>query len=1005
MRMLYRAFFIVILCSVLAIPAIAGTEDILRNIDECHLIISGKKSGNPADARKELQQLLKDLSKEEGYEQVGKAANLFIGAMADLKGPLEDYYKNYNRLEAGTAYLPKEVRLAEIASQVKGLKEFVADRNVQLPIEGMDTQKARAVYEFGERMVAISGLLGDDPEPAGKKLSGNLKALGSLMSNLGGSVPLIGSIIAGYGDVLTGMVDALDSLEKRLNAQNPWINEATRGAFGNNMMIAWQHQVGRDLTPVLGMRDVYYDTDAIYGAVWLYHDGGEHIDRETGKKFAGNFIPINRMQPFANHSREQIIQLLHKRYAAFQQAGIAEPTPEQILWEAGSIVRLEVEISHGDIDAGDGFPVRVLAYRAVDGAPLARDAGLTCVLRQDGGLLGFGDQEQTCPANQYITWTAPKAAGLYQITADLDDAAKKAGWKTDGAKPAPFSYVVGEKIELAFSVPLQVIAGTRKQPVPCVVSLTAPEGAVVESGTLTVSAYPAGVLRLARLDGDDDDLSLGAVDGPLLFQGRPGERNELKGEIRFALVPPTAGEMPAGAVRIIAEYDDETGRLVDKRFRRRGRVVKVLRVQQPVEVETGFTASARLADAGRFRITVLGNTPELEKLTVGAVRLTGLGEGFFVTARGGADTAAARILDGAASFLWTPPKTVPARAAFRLEYSGAALDDRYFIPAETEISVALNAPGESADLFAGTEYPAPPAVTPEQIVRETAGAETAFDEMARLLPDAAGEEPVAQPPPQIAAPPVTPPATPPDKPVDLSNANFGAPGMVDITKFIPVADDELVQLAKTPYEKQSFPRPGPHAPGAATEDVSTRDDLGDTIKEYFWARQRQFIIIRTIDKKAGVVTASIQYDGPGDEYEYAVVTWRLDNGMVINQAVQHTNPHSVTIWDKDTGKIARVYHTGKVGGKTVNLFFDFRWENDGKPRQATYYDANGNRIRTINFVDGARDTETRSAYYDNNKEKYRVTFNARGEKVVEFYYNEAGKVERTVDYQDGKPVR
>jgi antitoxin component YwqK of YwqJK toxin-antitoxin module len=822
-----------ILICVISITAVyaAKSDDILTEISKRQLIIAGKAPGSRELARKEIRDLLKDLSREQGYEQVEKGAQLFVSAMKDLDSPLE-YYKGFKRLDYHSAYLPSELGLVTFVDKAMGVKSLVVDGKVSVNIGGAeyDTDQAKAIYAFGERMVALSGVFSENEEPAAQKLGGNLKALGGMLSNFGGKVPLVGAILAGYGDVMTEFVNSVERLEKMMNTQNPWVNEATRGFWGDPMLQAWDHQVKTDLMPVMGLRDVYYASESLSKTVWLYDRNGKHL--HDGKMKTGNFIPVSRMAPFDGLSHQQIIGLLRKRYRMFHEAGVKNPTVDQILWEANRVVRLELVIGHDAITPGGKFPITLRAFRAVDNAPI-HGQKLSAIVSQEGGLLGLGAQEEECAVPQTITWTAPNSPGRYAISMRLSDESREDGWRDAYEKTAgKTEYVVGEKTVLNVQIANTEIAATRQQPIPFVITINRGPESPVTSGTLTVRTDWPHQLRLAEFRPGQTIIP---VDGPMTFTGREDDRNELGAPLSLALVPVPGAPLPSGAFRLYVEYEDKGNEVINKTYHQLGRVVKTIRVVEPVQVDGNtITLTATPVSPTRARLTVCVNDPDDVKITAGKVKVTCLDEGSLVTAKGATNSAVAGLQSGYASVMWDAPPKPKASYRFQVQYSGGTYEDTLYLPVTAVCTMpSPKQPETPGNLFMGAETPDIPSPSDGQVKAEsepsTGPIETASlpkDETLPLIPPVTTTPPATTTtttPPATAHPPTTttppaattPPTTtpPPATTTPPTTTTPPAEGGADLDPLfdgggvtIPRLDPSMLPKATTPPTVKNFPK-------------------------------------------------------------------------------------------------------------------------------------------------------------------------------------------------------
>ncbi|MBU0754858.1 MAG: hypothetical protein KJ645_06940, partial [Planctomycetes bacterium] len=332
----------------------ADTDAVLKEMHERQLIIAGQKQGNIELARRELRDLMRKYAKEEGNAQLGKALDWLGDRGNDLgfETDVTSLYEGFNRYTGRDSVVGLEMRFVEsatIAENLRGGYNTAKDY----------TEHAQRGYSYAKRLYELSGVFEQNQEPAAKRLSSNLSLLADAMSNYGDKVPLVGAFIAAYGDVAGEMVKAVEKLGERLNARNPWLNDVSYGS--SELTRAYRNQLsGVWLKPVLGLRDCYVSDDPAQ-RVYIFDLKSRHLDRTTGQEFDGAFVPVSQYPPFDGMSSNQAVRELRRRYMMFDRAGVKNPGVRQVVREAERIVRLEPQLDHAAVQAGQGFTVQVLA--------------------------------------------------------------------------------------------------------------------------------------------------------------------------------------------------------------------------------------------------------------------------------------------------------------------------------------------------------------------------------------------------------------------------------------------------------------------------------------------------------------------------------------------------------------------------------------------------------------------------------------------------------------------
>ena len=673
------SLLLTILMLLLPLTALGDPDEILKQIHERQLIIAGKKQGSAKLARKELKALMHRYADEEGKKQLGKALEWLESQGNDLgfETDVKSLYKGFNRYAGRTSVVPLEmtfVELAAIREKYDGIKGTIDDFR----------EHAGRGYSYAKRLYELSGVFSENQEPAAKRLSSNLSLLADAMSNYGDKIPLVGAFIAAYGDITGEMVKAVNNLGEKLNARNPWLNDATYGI--NELTRAYRHQLpGVWLKPVLGLKDCYISDDGPR-RVYIFDPKSRHTDRESGTEYDGAFVPVSQYPPFNAMSAGKTVRELRRRYKMFDQAGIKTPGVRQVLREAGRIVRIAPRIDYGAISAGGGFTVQMLAYHAVDGRPVSRSTDISFVLTQDAGY--WGTETQTATLGQFLTWTAPEDPGKYELTVDLSETSKSSGWQLQAAKPVKAPYIVGSATRLSIKPDRVHIATTRRQPLPISVLLQDGNGDPLTTGGLVIDVTPEGQFALQ-------------VPGSFLSP-RPRlelSDNELKTVTRVDLVPIDSAVMTPGPVHVTARYKDK-----DKRV---AAATAILRVQEPVIIDNSRIAVNPRFGKDSVDLAVTVSDADLRKVRVGTVTLTALNGGLFKT-HTGKQTTTRLDLTRSETATWVPGDEGKPGRKFKIVFSGGAWQDALYSPVTTQWTLE-SVEEEAPLLFAAAPPPAAPA--------------------------------------------------------------------------------------------------------------------------------------------------------------------------------------------------------------------------------------------------------------------------------------------------------
>lgn len=657
-----------------AAPALADeADDLLAKIRVQQEIIAGKRTGSATQARQEMQRCYKRLAEIGTDEQIKNSGDLILGLFAELKQPLAEWAHDFNRAGSPTAYIPRELAMYELADRVKRYKEIKGAPLFQAGGADMSVDKLKAIIEFGDQMAGISASFSDLPEPESKVLAGKLKGFAGLLSALGEDlpIPVVNKILKGYGDVTLEMIKTVSDMDERLNRRNPFVNA---GTYGDGLARAWANQVGEDLAPIPGLRDAYFEAWSTRRVVWVYDAKGKHLDKNTGKEARGCFIPLSKQPAFAELSTHQIATLLRRRYRLLHEAGVKNPTIDQILYECTRIIRPEIVIQHRDVKAGEGFPLRVDAYRAIDGERVM-GGNIGFVVKERRGI--FGEQSESLSSGLTVTWQAAENPGRYTIQVDLDEASKTNGWRLAGTDPVTANYVIGETTRLEIKLDQDEVASTRQRPIRLMVRLDGGENAAgLTSGRLVIRTEPADVFRLVEADGSWSMAEAYAQPGPLERTGGQGALNQLVSPLRVGLVPAQPGRLPVGGVRVIASYEDQADVDGERALRQSGRAELALRVIEPP------TLSIRQIDvrlvparlAGQYVLSATVIDERGAAVRVGSLSVSNESGGYFVGVEGGQIDLARR--DPVA--VWAAPSPVPSEGKFILTYAGAAGEDAIY---------------------------------------------------------------------------------------------------------------------------------------------------------------------------------------------------------------------------------------------------------------------------------------------------------------------------------------
>ena len=682
-------FFMAVLC----LPSVVcGDADaVLKQIHDRQLIIAGQKQGSVELARRELRDLMRQYAKEESKQQLGKALEWLESQGNDMgfQTDVESMYRGFNRYANRTSVVPLEmsfVKLAVINEKYGAVKGTVKDY----------ADHAKRGYSYAKRLYELSGVFEENQEPAAKRLSSNLSLLADAMSNYGGKIPLVGAFIAAYGDITGEMVKAVDKLGEKLNARNPWLNDATYGS--SELTRAYRNQMGGLwLKPVLGLRDCYVSDDGPQ-RIYIFDPKSRHRDRASGNEYDGAFVPVSQYPPFDAMSFSQAVKELRRRYTMFDKAGVKNPGVRQVLREAQRILRIEPQLDYASIQAGQGFTVQTLAYYAVDGRPVPRGQDITLVLSQNAGY--WGTETQTAALGQFLTWKAPETAGSYEMSVDLSDEAKSDGWRLQQTRPVKAPYIVGVPTHLSLTPGVTRLATTRRQPVPIAVKLQDETGSRFSAGDLVLEVKPRGQFGLQIPDSYLAPRALLELSG-----------SELEDMAQVNLVPLDSAVIEPGVVHVSATYRDDTKRLAaaTARFRVQApRMVDDSRIHVKTRVRGG---------AVDFKVTVSDDSER--KVRVGTVTLTALSNGLFKTYRGN-ENSTQLDLSKPGLATWVPGKDRTGQEQFRLEFSGAAWQDAIYSPVSMEWTLKQIPDEAEPLLFGAAEAPIEPA--PVALPADEAGA-------------------------------------------------------------------------------------------------------------------------------------------------------------------------------------------------------------------------------------------------------------------------------------------
>lgn len=665
--------------SLFAMTAFADTDAIVKRMHEQQLIISGQRQGSAELARRELKDLMRQFAKEEGKTQLGKALDWLNDRGGDLgvETDVTSLYDGFNRYAGRDSVVPLEMSLvqsAAVVEKVSGAYNTLKDYK----------DDAKRGYSYAKRLYELSGVFEENQEPAAKRLSSNLSLLADAMSNYGDKVPLIGMFISAYGDVAGEMIKAVDRLGEKLNARNPWLNDATYGS--NELTRAYRNQMGGVwMKPVLGLRDCYFTDDGSQ-RVYIFDLKSRHRDRVSGVEFDGAFVPVSQYPPFDGMSVNATIRELRRRYMMFDRAGVKTPGVRQVLREADRIIRLEPQLDHAAIEAGQGFPVQVLAYYAVDGRPVPRSAGPELSLSQDTGY--WGTETRSAKLAQFITWKAPSSEGSYELLVDLSEASKKEGWRLVDDKSAKAPYIVGAPTRLSLQSARNSIATTRRQPVQISVELTDGSGGALSAGDLSLEVKPRGQFGLEVPNSYLDPQSTIEISG-----------SELSPSMTINLVPLDTAVLTPGIVHLSATYKDGTKRIASNTI--------PFRIQEPEVIDASrINVKTRpRSDGLDFALTV--SDRENRKIRIGTVTITALTDGLFRTARG-SEPSTVVDLSRPGPLAWVRGKRARTPLHFRLEFSGGAWGDALYSPVTTDWTLAEDAPSVEVPLFVGGAVPIDP---------------------------------------------------------------------------------------------------------------------------------------------------------------------------------------------------------------------------------------------------------------------------------------------------------
>ena len=670
----------------------ADTDAILKEMHQRQLIIGGQKQGSPELARRELRDLMKAYAKQENKEQLGKALEWLEsqGNGLGFKTDVESLYQGFNRYAGPRSVVPLEmsfVKLAVINEQYGAGKTALKDY----------ADHAGRGYSYVKRIYELSGVFEQNQEPAAKRLSTNLTLLADIMSNYGDKIPVVGAFIAAYGNITSQMFKAVDNLGERLNARNPWLNDATYGS--NELTRAYRNQFPGNvwLKPVLGLRDCYVSDDNSPGRVYIFDPKSRHRDRTSGQQLDGAFVPVNMYPPFDAMSVSQTIRELRRRYTMFDNAGVKTPRVRQVLREAGRIVRIEPLLDYASIQAGQGFTVQMVAYYAVDGLPVPRNQDLELVLSQDEGY--WGTQTQSMRNGQFLTWPAPEAPGRYEISADLSEAAKSAGWHLHQGKAVKTAYIVGVPTRLSLVPARTTLAVTGRQAVPVSVTLTDENGAGLGGGDLIIEVKPSGQFGLQIPSSYLDPRPVLELSG-----------KELSRAFTIHLLPLETAVVEPGLIHISARYTYGSKRIAA--------AMAPLRVQEPRIVDDGriVVKTEKKGKEWTFSVTVSDDMEQ--KVRVGTITMTALDSGLFKTHRG-AEHAIELNLAKPGVATWVPGKAGDQGQRFRLDFSGGAFKDALYKPVSMDWVLTSPADGVDISLFAG----AGPVADPPELDLPMDGAE------------------------------------------------------------------------------------------------------------------------------------------------------------------------------------------------------------------------------------------------------------------------------------------
>jgi hypothetical protein len=667
--------------AVLCLPCVVrGDADaVLQQMHERQLIIAGQRQGSVELARRELRDLMHQYAKEESKQQLGKALE-WLESQANGMGfetDIESIYKGFNRYAGRASVLPLEmsfVQMAVINEKYNAATGTIKDY----------TDHARRGYSYAKRLYELSGVFEQNQEPAARRLSSNLSLLADAMSNYGDKIPLVGAFIAAYGNVTGEMLKAVDKLGEKLNARNPWLNDATYGS--NELTRAYRNQMGGLwLKPVLGLRDCYVSDDGPQ-RVYIFDLKSRHRDRVSGNEYDGAFVPVSQYPPFDAMSSVQTVRELRRRYMMFDNAGVKTPEVRQVLREADRIVRLEPQLDYASIQAGQGFTVQVLAYYAVDGRPVPRSQAMTFVLSQDAGY--WGTETQTAALGQFLTWTAPEAAGTFEMSVDLSDEAKSSGWRLQQGKPVKAAYIVGVPTQLSLVPASTRLATTRRQPVPIAVTLKDETGARFNTGDLVLEVKPRGQFGLL-IPGSTLDPR------PVLELSD----RELEAALSVHLVPLDTAVIEPGLIHVSAHYKDGSKRLAA--------ATASLRVQEPRIVDDSRIAVKTRERNGNVDFKVTVSDDKDQKVRVGTMTLTALTSGLFKTYRG-TENSIQLDLARPGFATWVPGTAGTGDPRFRLEFSGAAWQDAMYSPVSMEWTLKQAQDEVEPILFSAVETPVDP---------------------------------------------------------------------------------------------------------------------------------------------------------------------------------------------------------------------------------------------------------------------------------------------------------